>query len=249
MRVLVTRPKAQGLPFVRHLEQLGAVADLLPAVEVREPADWGPADAAIDRLRAGQYDWVVFTSSNGVAALMARLRDRELDARVFGSVRLAAIGTATAAALTERSLIPDLVPTDSSSEGLAATMVEVSWQSVLLPSRPGVKSMTWLARSRWSMSRRSTSRWSGAGRPDIFDRLRRGEYQAVTLTSPNVAKAILAACDETIRVRFRSGHTALVVNSDRLAKWLGDQGYPSVTAPGPTIDAVVRCLVQLRSGG
>ncbi|HJZ94079.1 MAG TPA: uroporphyrinogen-III C-methyltransferase, partial [Gemmataceae bacterium] len=80
MRVVVTRPKAQAAPLARRLELLGAVPELLPAVELREPADWGPADAAIQQLRSGGYDCVVFTSANGVVAFVDRLRVLGLDA-------------------------------------------------------------------------------------------------------------------------------------------------------------------------
>jgi uroporphyrinogen III methyltransferase / synthase len=252
MRVLVTRPKAQGLPFVRQLEQLGAVADLLSAIEIREPADWGPADAAIEHLRAGHYDWVVFTSANGVAAFLARLRVRGLDARTFGSARIAAIGPATAAALADRFLTPDLVPTESTSEGLAATLAETcrGRRVLLAAAAQGREELrTRLAEvAAVDVAPVYEQAEVVPDSPEIFDRLRRGEYQAVTLTSPNVAKAVLAACDETIRDRFRSRHTALVANSDRLAKWLSEWEYPSITAPGPTNDDLVRCLVQLRAG-
>src|SRR5205807_6359251 len=71
-RVLVTRPRHQAGDLVRRLEQLGAVVFVLPAVEVRAPADWGPVDRALAQLAL--YQWVVFTSVNGVHAFLGRLR-------------------------------------------------------------------------------------------------------------------------------------------------------------------------------
>ena len=250
MRVLVTRPKAQGLPFVRQLEHLGAVADLLPAIEVREPADWGPTDAAIDQLRAGAYGWVVFTSANGVAAFLARLKTRRLDARTFGTARIAAIGPATAAALAERMLMADLVPKESNAEGLAATLDPACrgtrvLLAVAVQGREELRTQL-AAIATVDVAPVYEQVEAVPEAPEIFDRLRRGEYRAVTLTSPNVAKALLGACDETVRDRFRSGHTALVANSDRLAKWLDDTGYPSVKAAGPTANDLVNRLIQLR---
>ena len=82
---------------------------------------------------------------------------------------------------------------------------------------------------------------------EVFDRLRRGEIHAVTLTSPNIAKAFLSVCDETVRNRFRDGHTSLVANSARLAKWLTENGFDSVVAPDPTIEGLVAALKELRS--
>src|SRR5262249_38341009 len=71
-RVLVTRPRHQAGSLARRLEELGAEAILLPAVEVREPADWAPVDRALADL--SRFDWLVFTSANGVHFFVKRLR-------------------------------------------------------------------------------------------------------------------------------------------------------------------------------
>jgi uroporphyrinogen-III synthase len=84
---------------------------------------------------------------------------------------------------------------------------------------------------------------------DVFDRLRRGEVDAVTLTSPNVARAFLAACDEAIRQRLRQGSTRLVVNSSRLAEMLAKDGFPAVVSPSPTAERLIETLVGLRGPG
>src|SRR5262249_15270096 len=70
--VLVTRPRQQAGAMVRRLEELGAEVFVLPAVEVREPADWGPVDRALAKLSS--YQWLVFTSANGVDFFIRRLR-------------------------------------------------------------------------------------------------------------------------------------------------------------------------------
>src|SRR5262245_60255624 len=65
-RVLVTRPSHQAAGMVRKLERLGAVVYRLSAMEIREPADFAPVDRALGQLRAGEWEWLVFTSANGV---------------------------------------------------------------------------------------------------------------------------------------------------------------------------------------
>src|SRR5262245_32325136 len=119
-RVLVTRPRRQSGDLVRRLEELGAVPFVLPAVEVREPADWAPVDRALARL--AQYDWLVFTSANGVHAFVGRLRQTGRDLRALGPVRLAVIGPSTADALRGYHLEPDLVPEAFCSESLVAAL-------------------------------------------------------------------------------------------------------------------------------
>src|SRR5439155_6635023 len=81
-RVLVTRPRQQAGDMVRRLEQLGAVVSVLPTVEVKAPADWGPVDRALADL--GRYQWVVFTSVNGVHFFLRRLREVGRDVRAVG---------------------------------------------------------------------------------------------------------------------------------------------------------------------
>jgi uroporphyrinogen III methyltransferase/synthase len=250
LRVVVTRPRDQALVFARRLELLGAVPLVLPVLEARPPADWGPADAAIGRLRAGAYDWVAVTSANGVAGLLGRLRTLGLDARAFGRARLAAIGPATAAALAEAQLIPDLVPADDPrSESLAEQLIEHCRGARVLLAQA--------AQGRGLLRERLAAAASvdvapvyeqvavADGSHEVFDRLRRGEVDVVTLTSPNIATAFLAACDEATRRRLREGPTRLVANSERLGRLLADQGYPVHVAPDPTADGLIAGLTAV----
>jgi uroporphyrinogen III methyltransferase/synthase len=236
---------------MRKLELLGAVPVLLPVMEVREPADWGPADAAIDRLRAGGYDWLVFTSANGVTAFFNRLKALGLDARAVGRAHLAAIGPATAAALGDYYLVPDLIPaTNVRSEGLADLLAD--------RCRGGRVLLAQAAQGRELLRERLAGVAAVDVAPvyeqaaavdratDAFDRLRRGEIDVVTLTSPNVATAFLAACDDAIRGRLRDGSTRLVVNSERLSEMLTKDGFPSVTSPDPTAEGLITALAGLR---
>jgi uroporphyrinogen-III synthase len=75
-RILVTRPRRQGEvgdPLVTALQGLGAEVLWLSGLEIGPPDDWGPLDAAIRRLPS--FDWLVFTSQNGVDGFASRLRE------------------------------------------------------------------------------------------------------------------------------------------------------------------------------
>ena len=119
-RVLVTRPQHVAAAIVRRLETLGALVYVLPAVEIHDPPDWTPVDAAIARL--AEVDWLVFTSVNGVSRFFGRLLSRGHDLRCLANVRLAAIGPSTAAALKEWHLTADVMPPSYRSENLAAAL-------------------------------------------------------------------------------------------------------------------------------
>ncbi|MGH9172419.1 MAG: uroporphyrinogen-III C-methyltransferase [Acidimicrobiales bacterium] len=128
--VAVTRAKGQAPALSEALRQAGATAVEIPMISLVEPSDGGRAlRDAIGRLDS--YDWVVFTSRNTVERVWREVRD----ARAFGRVRVACIGTATAAALAERGIVPDLVPDSFVSEALAAAFppAAAGGQRVLLP--------------------------------------------------------------------------------------------------------------------
>jgi uroporphyrinogen III methyltransferase/synthase len=125
-RVLVTRPVPQAADFMRALRDLGAEPVSFPTIEIRPLADTHLLDAAIRRLGAGEqnpveappYHWLALTSANGVAAFWAGLQRAGLDSRCLASLKIAAIGPATAAALQQRSINPDLIPEIYTAEGV-----------------------------------------------------------------------------------------------------------------------------------
>ncbi len=130
-RVLVTRPRHQSGELVEELSSLGAEVLIQPAIEISEPPDWGPADRALENLDA--YDWLVFSSANGVCYLLNRLLDRHGDLRRLGKLKLAAIGPGTAEELQNFRLRADLVPGVYRAEALAeALLAEAAGRRFLL---------------------------------------------------------------------------------------------------------------------
>ncbi len=125
-KVVVTRARSQSPGLVQRLLALGARPVEIPTIRIDAPGDGGAAlDAGVEALEAGRYEWVVFTSTNAVGALL----DRVADLRALAGVRIAAVGPGTAAALASYRLVADLVP----DRNLAAGLVEVFPG----PSRPG----------------------------------------------------------------------------------------------------------------
>ncbi|MFI4876915.1 MAG: uroporphyrinogen-III C-methyltransferase [Blastopirellula sp. JB062] len=131
-RILVTRPQHQADDLRQTLAELGADVYLQPAIEISPPRDWAPVDQAIRDLH--QYDWLVFSSANGVHAFLGRLFAQGDDLRAVGHLRLAVIGTGTAAALAEYHLKADVVPAEYRAESLVdALKGEADGQQFLLP--------------------------------------------------------------------------------------------------------------------
>jgi uroporphyrinogen-III synthase len=129
LRVLVTRAGPQASGFADRLRQAGAQVTLVPTIDIQ------PLARADPHLRdLGRYDWIVFTSANGVAAF-AQLLD-ELGV-LFPAARLAAIGPETAAAIREAGYRPDLVPEQFVAESLAEALPAAT--RVLVPRAAGAR--------------------------------------------------------------------------------------------------------------
>ncbi len=132
-RVVVTRSRTQASALSRQIEELGGEAYEFPCLRITPPADPEPLRRAV--REAGSYQWLVFTSQNGVEAFFRVLREGKSDVRRLAGVRLAAIGPATAAALRERGLEPDLVPEEYRAERVAEGLLPLlaPGDRVLLP--------------------------------------------------------------------------------------------------------------------
>lgn len=129
-RIVITRPAHQNDALRTQLSELGAEVLVQPAIEIAPPPDLAPLDAALARL--ADYEWLVFSSANGVRFLLDRLLAMA-DVRRLGQTRLAAIGPATAEELARYSLRADLVPGEYRAEGLAAELTaHVAGKKVLL---------------------------------------------------------------------------------------------------------------------
>lgn len=250
LRVLITRPRHQAAPMVRELELLGAVPFILPALTITAPADWSIVDQAINRLAEDGYDWLAFTSTNGVEAFFRRILQQGKDLRVLGRIKIAVIGKATGDALRRYHLEPDCVPVeDMRSEALAAQLKElVNGKRILLAQaeqgRPLLgEQLSEVAKVDSIGVYAQDDRLDPKG--EIFDHLRRGEINVVTLTSPNIARTFLRACDDIIRNRILHTQIELVTNSPRVSLAVAEWDLPvACQASGPTMTDIIACLIQ-----
>jgi len=118
-RILVTREHPDGF---EPLEELGAEVIQFSTVEIVPPETWADLDRSIDTVTS--YDWLIFTSSNGVKYFFQRFFERELDIRELRGLKICAIGTKTAAELKKYGLRVDLVPEEFRAEGLIKSFAE-----------------------------------------------------------------------------------------------------------------------------
>ena len=121
-RVVVTRRSEQAGSFAQRLTELGADVLEVPTIKITRPKE---TDAIVDALLGlNAYDWLVFTSVNGVTAFFDIFFRRFQDMRDIGGVRIAAVGPATAAKLRELHLQVDLTPDEFTGKKIAAAFAK-----------------------------------------------------------------------------------------------------------------------------
>jgi uroporphyrinogen III methyltransferase/synthase len=114
--VVITRALAQADDFAAELQKYGAEVVLCPTIEISEPDSYERLDEAIDHLYG--YDWLVFTSVNGVDYFFQRLKARERNISDIDELRVCAIGEATAERLHDLHIHVDVIPEEFKAEGV-----------------------------------------------------------------------------------------------------------------------------------
>src|SRR5262249_51996335 len=113
-RIVLTRAREQAREFSQLLAAYGAEPVEVPTIQIVPPTSWDAIDEAVTHLDT--YQWLIFTSVNGVRPFMERLHVARKDARALGNLRLCAIGPRTAQELGAHGLTPDVVPAEYQAE-------------------------------------------------------------------------------------------------------------------------------------
>ncbi len=114
-RILVTRARDQAAVFSSSLRQWGAQVIEFPTIEIVPPKSWRQLDRAIEQIAS--YDWLIFTSANGVRYFWQRWKKRKREP-LPSSLKVCAIGPATAARLSERGIQVHYTPKEFVAEAI-----------------------------------------------------------------------------------------------------------------------------------
>lgn len=118
--IVITRAASQAAEFAAALEAHGAKVVICPMIEITDPDSYDRLDEAIDHLYG--YDWLIFTSVNGVDFFLRRLAKQEKDVAELDELKICAIGAATAERLRDAQVHVDVVPTEFKAEGVFSTL-------------------------------------------------------------------------------------------------------------------------------
>ncbi|RMG39786.1 MAG: uroporphyrinogen-III C-methyltransferase [Planctomycetota bacterium] len=248
LRIGIARAEQQAWEVVEQIVEKGAEPVLLPAIEVGPPEDWSAVDRVLDAV--DEYDWIVFTSVNGVEAFLGRLWERGGDWRRLAGCRLAAIGPATAAALERHRLRPDLMPSSYRAEGLA---------DALAPLVPGCR-VLWPRASRGRDVLPERLRRAGAAVDTVVvyrnvdvsqwpetirGRLEQGELDWLCLSSPSIARSVARLLPPTAWEHVRAGRIKVAAISPVTQQAAIEVGLPvTIVAEQYTWPGLLKAIAE-----
>jgi uroporphyrinogen III methyltransferase/synthase len=243
--ILITRPEHQSKPLADKFRNLGANVLCQPAIAITEPPDWSAVDGIITRL--DNFDWLVFSSSNGVHYFLRRLLALGHDLRRLGSARLAAIGPATAAALVDYHLRADVQPATYRAESLAESLTpHVRGKRLVLArasrGRETLAEVLTAAGAHVEQAVVYESRDVESPNDEVRQALASGKINWITVTSSAIARSLIRLFGEDL------DKSRLAAISPLTAEVLKNLGFPAtVTADQYTTDGLVDAILAAES--
>ncbi|HEY6221846.1 MAG TPA: uroporphyrinogen-III synthase, partial [Candidatus Eisenbacteria bacterium] len=204
-RIVVTRATQHAPILSEKLRELGADVIEMPATQIAR-LDLAPLRAAIDRIR--DFNWLLFTSQNGVAIFWDQLLGGGKDSRALAGLRIAAVGPATAGALLEHGITVDVIPERFVAEGLLEMMQardDVSGGKVLYVTAEGARDV--LPAGLRELGAELTvieayrSIPDGAGAETLARAIEGGNVHLATFTSASAVRGYVEAVGEDLALR------------------------------------------------
>ncbi len=201
-RIVVTRAREQASDLVKQLSDLGAECLECPTIKVVPPDDWKPLDAAIENISS--YDWLVFTSVNGVNYFFERLFSKGKDARALGKLNTAVIGPATERRLFKFGLKSDIVPKSYRAESIIEAFgnEDVNGKKILLPRAKEARPILPVELTKMGAAVDEITSYYTKEVPDSADlllkRLKENTIDLITFTSSSTVKNFKAILPDNI---------------------------------------------------
>jgi len=251
LRVLVTRPVGQEEELGRLLREEGGEPVYAPSIEIR---GLEVSAEAVRELMAKEWEWIIFTSSNGVRHFLRQLQAAGLDVRAMGKARLAAIGPGTARALAALGLSVSFVPARYTSAELGASLPgPLTGARILIPRAaqapkdlPDALAQRGAQVTEWPVYETIPAAMDKEALAKDFAE---GRIDAAALTSSSTARSLAAAVGA--EALAKADLVCIGPVTGQAVQALGLE--PAVVAEEHTAAGLVRAMVQMvasrREGG
>ncbi len=247
--VVVTRAREQASGLKDTLERLGAACYEFPTITIEPLQDYAPVHFAIEHLPV--YDWVIFTSVNGVRHFWDQLAVVGKDARALGAAQVAAIGPATALELRQRGIEPDFIPEKYVAESVVQGLLElgIAGKRVLIPRAKVAREilpeeLSKVAKQVDVLPVYETMLTQEDGQ-EIIALLEQGRLHYLTFSSSSTVDNFFALVPADTLRPFVGRPLKICCIGPITAKTLGNYGFtPDIMPEEYTIPALVEALVQ-----
>ena len=208
-KIVITRARAQASDLVSKLSGLGAACIEIPTIEIAPAQDITPLRSAVENLK--NYDWIVFTSVNGVKFFFDTLNDIGKDVRALGHLKFACIGPVTKECLKGHGIVSDILPETYRAESVikAFSGIEIKNKKVLLPRAKIARTilpeeLTKMGAEVHEVTAYET-RLNTEGKQELIELLKNREIDAVTFTSSSTVSNFMSFFDSEDEKKLLNG--------------------------------------------
>lgn len=259
LKIAVTRPKDRNSSLADKLSMLGAEIVVMPTIETKEIEDNKPLEEAIHDIR--RFDYIAFTSPVGVTGFFNKLREMKKDIRDLGSIKFAAIGSATKETIEKMGILVDLMPSTYSGEALGQLIAResVEWGSkigkepeILIPrakigtdeviqplQEASIKFADIAVYDTFEAENTGNSK-TGVSHPDLID-FASEDVDYVAFTSASTVKGFVALSGLSDFSAVKA-----VCIGQKTAEEAEKNGMKTFIAKEATIDSMVECFLELK---
>jgi len=244
-RVLVTRARTQSSELTRRLEDEGATVVEFPTISIEEPLSYESLDAVLAGLKS--YQWIHFTSSNGVDSFFRRLLASGRDARALHGISVGAVGKATALALRSFGIVPDVIPERFQSTELLPLLPadQTGIRTAVIRAEKGREELLDELRARGGVVDLAVAYRTTGGASldeDVAGLIDRQQIDFVTFTSSSTAENLFSALDEG-RKQSLLGRAVIASMGPVTSRTLRGLGVePQIESPEASVESLTEAL-------
>ncbi len=246
-RIVITRARAQASGLVSMLTDLGAHCLEIPTIQIVASEETDPLEQAIANLK--NYDWLVFTSVNGVKFFFDTLFAAGHDVRALGHLKFACIGPVTKERLSDHGIVSDILPQTYRAESVveAFSSMEMQGKKVLLPRAKKARTILPEELTKMGAVVDEVTAYetilSDRGKETLIEMLTLQEIDAVTFTSSSTVSNFMSLLESQDALSLLKGVTIASIGpiTSNTARSLGL--VPDIEADPYTIPGLVDALV------
>jgi len=196
-RILVTRAKEQAFEMSNMISELGGEAVEFPVIKTIPSTQCEDFEHAVNQLET--FDWIIFSSVNGVSYFFAKLKEQGIDIRRMSKAKIVAVGPRTAKALQDKYLNVEALPQQFVAEGLLASLEDQikPGQKVLLPRADIARDVIPKQLKAKGLEVTEIDAYetvnAAENKEEIIELLKRKKINVITFTSSSTVKNFLEA--------------------------------------------------------